>query len=77
MKARCIMNRLVKLVVFSAVVAAGSLFSAPKAEAGYGYGYGYGYNSYGYNSYYAPRYYRPIITVVPTYNYGYYNNFCY
>jgi hypothetical protein len=67
------MNRLVKLVVFSAVVVAGSLFSAPKAEAGYGYGYGYGYRSY----HYAPRYVAPIY-VAPVYNYGYsYGGFCY
>jgi hypothetical protein len=73
------MKRLVKLVVFSAVVAAGSLISAPKAaEAGYGYGYGYGIRSYGYyNSYYAPRVYVPTYSVYPSYGYGYYNNFCY
>jgi hypothetical protein len=71
------MNRLVKLVVFSAVVAAGSLFSAPKAAEA-GYGYGYGYHNYGYyNSYYAPRYYTPVIKVYPTYGYSYFNNFCY
>ena len=71
------MNRLIKICVFSAVVAAGSLFSAPKAaEAGFGYGYGYGYYpSYGYNyynSYYSPSYYYP------SYGYGYsYGGFCY
>ena len=66
------MNRFVKLCIFSAVVAAGSLFSAPQAKAGYGYGYGYGYRA----SYYAPTYYAPVyrpIYVAPVYNYG----FCY
>ena len=70
------MNRLIKLCVFSAVVVAGSVFSAPKtAEAGYGYGYGYGYRAH-YHSYYAPRYVAPIY-YTPVYNYGYYGGFCY
>ncbi len=70
------MNRLVKLCIFSAVVVAGSIFSAPKAaEAGYGYGYGYGYHSYNYYapSYYAPSYYAPSY-YAPSYGYG---GFCY
>jgi hypothetical protein len=70
------MNRLIKICVFSAVVVAGSLFSAPKAaEAGYGYGYGYGYRP-SYN-YYAPTYYAPTY-YAPSYSYGYsYGGFCY
>ncbi len=65
------MSRLIKICVFSAVVVAGSLFSAPKAEAGYGYGYGYGYRP-SYN-YYAPTYYAPTY-----FGYGYsYGGFCY
>ena len=72
------MNRLIKLAVFSAVVAAGSIFSAPQtAQAGYGYGYGY--NSYGYSSYgysYKP-YYAPVYKYVPSYSYGYYGGYCY
>ena len=72
------MNRLVKVVVFSAVVAVAGIFSAPKAaNAGYGYGYsGYGYKSYSYN--YAPTYYAPVYKYVPTYSYGYnYGGYCY
>jgi hypothetical protein len=72
------MNRLVKLCVFSAVVVAGSLFSASKVDAGYGYGYGYGHG-YGYRAsyHYAPHYYAPVY-VAPVYNYGYgYGGFCY
>ncbi len=70
------MNRFIKICVFSAVVVAGSLFSAPKAaEAGYGYGYGYGYRP-SYN-YYAPTYYAPTY-YAPSYSYGYnYGGFCY
>lgn len=66
------MNRLIKICVFSAVVVAGSLFSAPKADAGYGYGYGYrpSYNYHYSPSYYAPTYYAP------SYSYGY-SSFCY
>ncbi len=66
------MNRLVKFCVFSAVVVAGSMFSASKADAGYGYGYGYGYRPV-YNYHYVPRYIAPIY-VAPVYNYG---GFCY
>jgi hypothetical protein len=69
------MNRLIKICVFSAVVVAGSLFSAAKADAGYGYGYGYGYRP-SYN-YYAPTYYAPTY-FAPSYGYGYsYGGFCY
>ena len=70
------MNRLIKICVFSALLVAGSLFSAPKAaEAGYGYGYGYGYRP-SYN-YYTPTYYAPTY-YAPSYNYGYnFGGFCY
>lgn len=72
------MNRLVKLCIFSAIVVAGSVFSAPKAaEAGYGYGYGHSYGHRSYYrytpSYYAPTYYAPTY-YAPSYNYG---GFCY
>lgn len=64
------MSRLIKICVFSAVVAAGSLFSAPQAEAGYGYGYGYGYRSSYHYHHYTPTYYAPTY-YVPSYSYGY------
>ena len=68
------MNRLIKICVFSALVAAGSLFATKNADAGYGYGYqSYGYRSY---NYYTPSYYTP--SYLPSYNYGYnYGGFCY
>ena len=70
------MNRLIKVCVFSAVVVAGSLFSSPKAEAGYGYGFGYGYGYRpSYNHYYAPTYYAPTY-IAPSYGYSY-GGFCY
>jgi hypothetical protein len=69
------MSRLLKICVFSAVMIAGSIFAAPKAEA-------HGYGFYG-HSYYRPyyyNYYRPIYTpiyVYPTYNYGYFGGYGY
>ena len=65
------MSRLIKICVFSALVVAGSLFSAPKAaEAGYGYRPSYNYH-------YAPTYYAPTY-YAPSYGFGYsYGGFCY